>query len=36
MDGGRLIEHETHDVSLDGKYKQMYIAQSRGYFENAG
>lgn len=34
LDKGKLIEYGTHDelIALNGKYKQMYISQSSGYF----
>lgn len=33
LDGGRLVEHGTHDVLLDacGTYATLYEAQARGY-----
>lgn len=34
LDKGKLIEFGTHDelIAQNGKYKQMYLAQSSGYF----
>ncbi len=34
LDKGKLIEYGTHDelIALNGKYKQMYLSQSSGYF----
>jgi len=33
LDGGRLVEHGTHDALLtaDGTYRRLYEAQARGY-----
>lgn len=34
LDNGQLVETGTHDelMALGGKYKEMYLAQSKNYF----